>query len=91
MAIRQGFMTHLYAIQRDILEYLGDRPSATTTVIRRHLAYSADVPVTCDALEPHLTQLEERGLVQARDPEGSGTTYYRRAGSGPVRTQTASD
>ena len=80
-------MTHLYAIQRDILEYLGDRPNA----IRRHLAYSADVPVTYDALEPHLTQLEERGLVQARDADGPGTTYYRRAGSGPVRTQTASD
>ena len=84
-------MTHLYAIQRDILEHLGDRPNATTTAIRRHLAYSADVPVTYDALEPHLTQLEERGLVQARDADGPGTTCYRRAGSGPVRTQTASD
>jgi len=84
-------MSHLYAIQREILEYLADQSDADTTAIRRQVAYTADVPVTYDALEPHLEQLEERGLVQARRPAGSGTTFYRRTDAAPVRTPTASD
>mgnify|MGYP000728306864 CR=1 FL=1 len=84
-------MSHLYAIQREILEYLDDRPTADTTAIRRRLAYTADVSITYDALEPHLAQLEERGLVDSRRGDGSGTTYYRRADAATVQTPTASD
>lgn len=84
-------MSHLYAIQREILDYLAEQPDADTTAIRRRVAYTADVPVTYDALEPHLEQLEERGLVRARRrPAGSGTTYYRRTDAA-VQTPTASD
>jgi DNA-binding PadR family transcriptional regulator len=84
-------MSHLYAIQREILDYLDDQPTADTTAIRRRLAYTADVSITYDTLEPHLAQLEERGLVQSRRADGSGTTYYRRADAAPVQPQTASD
>jgi DNA-binding transcriptional ArsR family regulator len=84
-------MSHLYAIQQEILDYLDDKPTADTTAIRRRLAYTADVSITYDALEPHLAQLEERGLVQSRRADGSGTTYYRRADSAPVQPRTASD
>lgn len=84
-------MSHLYAVQREILEYLADEPTADTTAIRRRLAYTADVSITYDALEPHLAQLEERGLVHAQRTEGSGTTYYRRADAAPVQPRTASD
>ncbi|WP_123536608.1 hypothetical protein [Halosimplex salinum] len=70
-------MTHLYAIQREILDFLGDRSSADTTAIRRQLAYTADVTITYDALEPHLERLESEGRVEAVDVDSAGTTYYR--------------
>jgi DNA-binding PadR family transcriptional regulator len=84
-------MTHLYAIQRDILEFLDDRASADTTAIRRQLAYTADVSVTYDALEPHLNQLEAGGYIEAVSADGPGATYYRRADAAAVQPQTASD
>jgi DNA-binding PadR family transcriptional regulator len=70
-------MSHLYAIQRDILEFIDSQASADTTAIRRHLAYTADVTVTYDALEPHLERLEAQGHVESTRTDGSGTTYYR--------------
>ncbi|ELZ28211.1 hypothetical protein C475_05380 [Halosimplex carlsbadense 2-9-1] len=84
-------MTHLYAIQREILEFLDDRASADTTAIRRQLAYTADVSVTYDALVPHLDQLEETGHIETVSAGGSGATYYRRADAAAVQTPTASD
>jgi len=72
-------MAHLYAIQREILEFLGDRASADTTAIRRQLAYTSDVTITYDALEPHLEELESRGRVETANVDSSGTTYYRLA------------
>jgi len=85
-------MSHLYAIQRDILEFLGNRSSADTTAIRRHLAYTADVTVTYDALEPHLERLEAQGRVEATRADGSGTTYYRLGDAAATPSpRTASD
>jgi DNA-binding PadR family transcriptional regulator len=84
-------MTHLYAIQRDILEFLDDRASADTTAIRRQLAYTADVSVTYDALMPHLNQLEDDGYIESVGADESGATYYRQAESAAVQPQTASD
>jgi DNA-binding PadR family transcriptional regulator len=70
-------MTHLYEIQREIIEFLDGQTTADTTAIRRQLAYTADVTVTYDALEPHLERLEEQGHVESTRTDGSGTTYYR--------------
>lgn len=84
-------MTHLYAIQREILDVLDERPSADTTTIRRALAYTADVTVTYDALEPHLERLEDGGHIESMDADEGATTYYRRADAASVRPQTASD
>ncbi|WP_135365949.1 hypothetical protein [Halosimplex halophilum] len=84
-------MTHLYEIQREILEFLDERARADTTAIRRQLAYTADVTVTYDALEPHLDQLEEYGHVDTVGADEPGTTYYRRADSAAVQPRTASD
>ncbi|WP_436925871.1 hypothetical protein [Halosimplex amylolyticum] len=84
-------MAHLYAIQREILEFLDDRPSADTTVIRRQLAYTADVTVTYDALEPHLDRLEDAGHIDSAGADEPGATYYRRDDSAAVQPQTASD
>ncbi|QPV61352.1 hypothetical protein I7X12_11285 [Halosimplex litoreum] len=84
-------MTHLYAIQRDILEFLDDRASADTTAIRRQLAYTADVSVTYDALVPHLDQLEDDGYIQSVGADEPGSTYYRQAEAAAVQPQTASD
>ncbi|QLH80428.1 hypothetical protein [Halosimplex pelagicum] len=84
-------MTHLYAIQREILEFLDDRASADTTAIRRQLAYTADVTVTYDALEPHLDQLEDSGHIESIGAEEPGATYYQQADAAAVQPQTASD
>jgi DNA-binding PadR family transcriptional regulator len=85
-------MSHLYAIQREILEFLDSQTTADTTAIRRQLAYTADVTVTYDALEPHLERLEEEGHVQSVGADGPGTTYYRLGDTASVRSpQTASD
>jgi DNA-binding PadR family transcriptional regulator len=83
-------MTQLYAIQREILEFLDEQSTADTTAIRRRLAYDADVSVTYDALEPHLERLEAAGHIESTDAGGSGTTYYR-PGESAVQPQTASD
>ena len=84
-------MTHLYAIQNEILEFLEERPSADTTTIRRHLAYTADVSITYDALEPHLEDLEQQGHLDATPSAGAATTYYRVDPDATVQPQTASD
>jgi len=84
-------MTHRYAIQDEILEFLAERPTADTTRIRRHLAYSADVTITYDALEPHLEMLEAEGHIDGTRSPGEGTTYYRVEGDAAVQPQTASD
>jgi DNA-binding PadR family transcriptional regulator len=85
-------MTHLYAIQREILEFLDDRASAETTAIRRQLTYTSDVTITYDALEPHLEELESRGHVETAGVDSAGTTYYRLGDAPQVATpRTASD
>jgi len=81
-------MTHLYAIQREIIDFLDDQTRADTTAIRRQLAYTADVSVTYDALEPHLDDLEAKGHVESS--AAAGTTYYQLDDSA-VAPQTASD
>lgn len=84
-------MTHLYAIETEILDFLDERPNADTTAIRRHLAYTADVSITYDALEPHLERLEQQGCVDATRSAGAATTYYSLAEAAPVQPKTASD
>lgn len=84
-------MTHLYAIQREILEFLEGQTTADTTAIRRELAYTADVTVTYDALEPHLERLEEQGYLESTGADGSGATYYRLGDATVGAPQTASD
>jgi|GEM_PF-1580265 len=85
-------MAHLYAIQREILEFLDGQTTADTTAIRRQLAYTSDVTVTYDALEPHLERLEEQGHVVSTGADSPGTTYYRLGDTASVQSpQTASD
>ncbi|WP_415379058.1 hypothetical protein [Halosimplex sp. TS25] len=83
-------MTELYAIQREILEFLDEQSTADTTAIRRRLAYDADVTVTYDALEPHLDRLEASGHIESAGADESGATYYRPSESA-VQPRTASD
>ncbi|WP_459193029.1 hypothetical protein [Halosimplex sp. J119] len=84
-------MTQLYAIQREILEFLDEQSTADTTAIRRRLAYTADVTVTYDALEPHLQRLEEQGHIESGSVDAAGTTYYSRGEAAPAQPRTASD